>query len=156
VDEEMFPFLASPPLALRARLLERIAGRGAAEGEPSTTAAGDPVLFNEGGLLISRSTIVPWIPGNVAGVHVKPLFVDAARNYTTALVRMEPGTVYPSHRHNDVEELFLLEGALLVEGLRMGPGDYCRAEPNSLHGQVSTDSGALFLVLASNANEIVA
>jgi len=71
-------------------------------------------------------------------------------------LRIDPGTVYPSHRHSDVEELFLLEGDLLVEGLRMGPGDYCRAEPNSLHGQVRTDSGALFLVLASNANEIVA
>lgn len=150
------PAPVDPPSSLRSRLLERIGGLAAASEDASSAGTVDPVLLNEGGLLISRSRAVPWSAGNVPGVHVKPLFVDPARNYSTALVRMDPGTVYPSHRHNDVEEVFLLEGDLLVEGLRMGPGDYCRAEPNSLHSQVRTDSGALFLVLASNANEIVA
>jgi quercetin dioxygenase-like cupin family protein len=144
------PVPVDPPPTLRGRLLERIGGLAA------TDASGaDPVLFNQAGLLIARSGAVPWTAATVPGVHVKPLFVDAARNYSTALVRMDPGTIYPSHRHHDVEEVFLLEGDLLVEGLRMRPGDYCRAEPDSLHGQVRTDSGALFLVLASNANEIV-
>jgi quercetin dioxygenase-like cupin family protein len=155
------PAPAEPPASLRSQLMERIgSAAGATEGVSDagniSSVGANPVLLNQAGLLISRSGAIPWAAGSVPGVQVKPLFVDGVRNYSTALVRMAPGTIYPSHRHQDVEELFLLEGDLLVEGLRMAPGDYCRAEPDSLHGQVRTDAGALFLVLASNANEIVA
>ena len=74
----------------------------------------------------------------------------------TALVRMEPHTRYPSHQHADVEELYLLDGDLLVEGQRMRAGDYCRAEPGSIHGEVSTQAGALFLVRYSQRDELLA
>ncbi len=55
---------------------------------------------------------------------------------------MDPGATYPSHRHTEVEELYLLEGDLFVEGQWMKPGDYCRDEPESIHGKVRTDKGA--------------
>ena len=89
----------APPAALRQRLLERVR-------ETPSAAAG--ILFNRAGLLISRSADLPWQAAPLVGIWSKPLFVDVAGKYTTALVRMDPGTRYPSHRHHEVEELFMI------------------------------------------------
>ena len=64
-----------------------------------------------------------WEPAPLPGIFSKPLFNDVNRQYVTQIVRMDPGTTYPSHRHSQVEELYLLEGDLLVEGQKMGPGE---------------------------------
>jgi quercetin dioxygenase-like cupin family protein len=97
-----------------------------------------------------------WEPAPLPGIFSKLLFNDVNRQYVTQIVRMDPGTTYPSHRHSQVEELYLLEGDLLVEGQKMGPGDYCRGEPESVHGEVYTETGALFFVLSSPQDEILA
>lgn len=148
-----------PPGALWERVLDRVATSSASQPEAArgdTLARAAAVLLNRGGLLISRSTEMRWEKAELPGIFVKTLFVDRARKYSTALVRMEPGTTYPSHRHTDVEELYMLEGDLWVEGQKMGPGDYCRGEPDSIHGEVRTDVGALFLVLSSAQDELLA
>jgi quercetin dioxygenase-like cupin family protein len=92
---------------------------------------------------------MPWGPTPFPGLFSKLLFVDEDRQYTTALVRMEAGARYPSHRHAKVEELFMLEGELMVEGVKMVAGDYCCGAPDSVHGAVYTEAGALFVVLSS-------
>lgn len=78
------------------------------------------VLLQQKGLLIARSEAMEWQPAG-AGIWTKPLFVDPDRQYATSLVRMDKGIHYPAHRHEDVEELYLLAGDLLVEGHSMGP-----------------------------------
>lgn len=155
-----------PPLRLRERLLAAVkqagapsadgAGREADEAK-SRVDTGKPagILFQHAGLLISRSNDMSWQPAGIAGISSKTLFVDSQRQYATTLVSMEPGTAYPSHRHNDIEEVYLLEGDLLVEGVSMGPGDYCRSEPGSIHGAAKTNSGVLLLVFSSQRDELL-
>ncbi len=149
---------AAPSADLRARLLQRIQAETEQPGANAEPARGPEraILFDEGGLLIARSTEMDWEAAPLPGISSRVLFNDPKRQYTTQLVRMEPNTTYPSHRHSEVEELYLLEGDLLVEGQTMRPGDYCRAEPDSIHGQVGTKSGALFLVLSSQQDEVLA
>jgi len=89
------------------------------------------------------------------GISYKPLYEDLARKYSTSLVRMNAGAHYPSHRHSEIEELFLLSGDLHVEGQIMHSGDYCRADPGTIHGETFTDRGCLFLLLASQENEVL-
>lgn len=113
------------------------------------------VLLQKAGLLITRSARVPWKATPIPGVQSKSLFVDHERKYSTSLVRLAANTVYPSHRHNDVEEVFVLEGDLLIEGVHMGSGDFCRSEPGSIHGATTTEFGALLLVTASQQDEIL-
>ena len=69
---------------------------------------------------------------------------------------LESGAVYPPHRHNDIEEVYMLDGDLLVEGVHMRSGDYCRSEPGSIHGEAKTHSGALLLVFSSQQDELLA
>ena len=146
-----------PPASLRERVLQAVAQTdSAAEEEPEQRAdAAKGILFDQGGVLISRTADMDWEAAPLPGIFAKTLFNDPKRQYSTSLVRMEAGVTYPSHRHKEVEELYLLEGDLLVEGRRMQPGDYCRGEPESVHGQVSTEAGAVFLVMASQRDEIL-
>ncbi len=146
----MAPQPVRPPQELRGRLLER-----AASLQPHAVAVRPGVLFEQGGLLVSRSAEMAWQPGGVAGLSSKLLFVDQERGYNTLLVRMEPGTRYPRHRHVGVEELYLLDGDLIVEGQTMRAGDYCRAEPASIHGESRTETGCLFVLRASPHDELV-
>lgn len=133
---------ATPPARLRQRVLD------AAKPRPG-------ILFDRAGLLIARGTEMPWQSTPIHGLVVKPLFVDVERKYSTTLLRMEPGTHYPSHRHVETEELFVLEGDLIVEGKKMVAGDYCRGSADSVHGEVWTEGGGVYLVLSSQENEIL-
>ena len=73
----------------------------------------------------------------------------------TQLVRMAPGTSYPRHRHADIEENYLLEGDLTISGVTMKAGDYCRAEPDSVHSDIRTSGGCQFISIASEHNELL-
>src|SRR5487761_22550 len=141
-----------PPLCLRECLLKAIEQDG---GSKSDDGRPTGVVFQQTGLLISRSGEIPWEPVGIPGITCKTLFVDSRRHYATSLVSMEPGTVYPPHRHNEIEEVYLLEGDFLIEGLNLRPGDYCRSEPGSIHGVAKTTSGALLLVLSSQRDELL-
>jgi anti-sigma factor ChrR (cupin superfamily) len=137
VDELAY---AAPPHAAPAALRESVMARVAEEDAPG---------FERGGLSFVRGERVGWQPGSVPGVEVKPLAVDAERRRRTLLVRMAPGTVYPAHRHSDLEEIYMLEGDYLVAGVLMHAGDYCRAETGTVHEATRTLSGCVFMVTAS-------
>jgi anti-sigma factor ChrR (cupin superfamily) len=113
------------------------------------------VLLQQSGLLISRSQEMDW-QSFAPGIVFKPLFTDTDRQYATCLVRMDAGARYPSHRHVDLEELFLLSGDLHVGPEVMQAGDYCRAVSDSVHSETFSESGCLFLLLASQRNELLA
>lgn len=42
-----------------------------------------------------------------------------------------------------------------VENQLMRPGDYCRAESGTIHGETFTDDGCLLLLMAPSENRIV-
>jgi anti-sigma factor ChrR (cupin superfamily) len=141
----------TPPTELRERLMSTAPTRlqvvpGSAPG----------TMYENDGVLISRPQEMNWAPGQLPGLFSKVLFNDSRRGYTTALVRMLAGTHYPSHKHAGVEELYLLEGDLSVDELPMRPGDYCRGEVGSIHGEIFTNTGCLFLVSSSHHDEILA
>jgi predicted ChrR family anti-sigma factor len=146
---------AEPSEAIRERLLASLAVKKEnAPAKPELISMRTKgILLQEQGLLISRPADMPW--EQVApGFLRKTLFVDHERHYTTHLLRVEAGTRYPSHRHADVEEILVLEGELNIHGVVMRPGDYCRAEPDSIHQETFTESGCLLLQMTSQLDQI--
>ena len=113
------------------------------------------ILLRHAGVLISRTDSMQWRPGPFPGVWIKPLYLDQQQQRATSLVRMDPGTHYPSHRHNSAEEVFLLDGDFVLEGQVMRPGDYCNAQPDSIHGEGYTNAGCMFILSASQSDEIL-
>lgn len=81
-----------------------------------------------------------WQPF-ASGVEIKVLHGgDGTLSY---LLRLAPGAVLPAHRHPADEECVVLEGRLRVGSkTEIGPGGYHLAHRGSLHGPISTATGA--------------
>jgi anti-sigma factor ChrR (cupin superfamily) len=107
------------------------------------------------GLTIVRAAEEGWVETDVPGVSVKRLRVDRERRYVTMLVRMAPGSAYPSHRHAGAEECFVLEGDLHVGDAVLRAGDYQCAHGASLHSVQSTENGCLLLISSSQEDELL-
>lgn len=111
--------------------------------------------LNEG-LFTLRADDSPWQDTGVEGVQVRRLFVDRPNNRMTAMFKMAPGSEYPDHLHDGVEECYVLQGELRVgDDLTMKAGDYQRAEGGSHHGRQWTTTGCVILVSSSLSDEIV-
>ncbi len=89
------------------------------------------------------------------GMLAKTLFVDQLRGVVTSLMRMSPGTSLPPHKHKGDEQLYILEGDCNVQGARLGPGDFHRAAPGSVHDSTYTVTGTTFLLIAPMEYEIL-
>lgn len=105
-----------------------------------------------GDRLSVRSQDLAWQPHRVTGVSLAILHLDLANRAATALVRAEPGVQYPLHRHSGDEEIYMLEGDLIIDEARYGPGDYIRSKSTSTHAP-SSMGGCMFFVRASLDNE---
>jgi quercetin dioxygenase-like cupin family protein len=132
-----------PPSALRECLLRQVSGSGLQQAEMNIAP----------GLLLVFAEHMDWQETGVPGVRVKTLYVDKIRNYASNLVSMTAGSIYPRHRHADLEELFMLSGDIRLSGHRLKFGDYCRAEPGTIHEEVVATSDCMFIALASLHNE---
>ena len=132
-----------PPAALRESLLRQISGNGAQQAELNIAP----------GLLLVFAEHKDWQETGVPGVRVKTLYLDKVRNYASNLVSMTAGSIYPRHSHADIEELFMLSGEIRLSGHELKCGDYCRAEPDSIHEEVLAASDCMFIALASLHNE---
>lgn len=81
------------------------------------------------------------------GITCKVLATDSAR--VTMMVRLAPGAEYPPHRHAGVEELHLLDGELWIDGRKLVPGDYSRAEPGTRDDHVWSETGCMCVLITS-------
>lgn len=129
------PVVAARPV-LRSRVLERIAAEAHHD---------DWTKISKEGLHFVRPQGLDWttVPG--VGIEVKVLNRDDDRDVNTTLVRMDPGAVIPTHRHLAEEEIYVVQGDLLVGDVLMRAGDYCHAAAGALHRSVTSFGGCVFL-----------
>ena len=74
---------------------------------------------------------------------------DVENERVSMLVRLGPGAAYPPHTHAGVEELYLLDGALVIEGRTLYPGAYNRAEAGTSDQHVWSETGCTCVLLTS-------
>ena len=125
----------APPAAARQKLLARIA----AEASPAPDAARQ--------FLNLRAAEGRWHEFG-AGIEVKQLFKDPAQSTVTYLLKLAPGAQLPPHHHRGAEQCYILTGDLYTNKLRLGPGDFHVALPGSTHETISSEGGALVLIVA--------
>lgn len=157
----------APPAGLKARLMASVAGVESMPAQaPMTAQAPHPEAVQVwrrwtsppggDGVFTLRSDETGWEKTDIDGIEVRNLFADRERKCVSMLVRMAPGTAYPTHRHAGVEECLVLEGDLRVPpGRHLHAGDYQRAAGDSLHGVQSTETGCLLFIISSTEDELV-
>ena len=141
------------PPEIRARLIQRIASAPPAGAASPLRPRLDEVPADGGqpaqDLVIKRAAEATWESTEIPGVQIRVLFMDRANNQFTALVRMAPGTSYPSHIHSGPEECLVLEGDLCGGKEVLHAGDYQRAPAGSCHGVQKSEQGCLLLITSS-------
>jgi quercetin dioxygenase-like cupin family protein len=90
-----------------------------------------------------------WVKTAVPGMRVKVLAIDRTRDRVTMLLKADPGTRYPAHRHSGTEECYVISGSLVVEGRVLRAGDFHHAESDSDHSEAWTDEGVEVLLVTS-------
>ncbi len=121
----------APPRSLRGRLMDRIAS------DTKSKRSFYNLRANEG----EWNEIAP-------GVFVKLLFADGEKGTVTTLLKLQPGAKIERHSHSSPEQCFILEGDFRVNDQKLGPGDFHVAMPGSVHEVITTDRGALSLIVA--------
>lgn len=149
----------SPPVPvapnLKNRLFQRIAELDSTPAEEvNSEPISEPSLNTNPPHFIRRSHEVKWQPFRVPGISMGRLFTDKEKREITCLMRLEPGIAFPLHRHAGVEEIFMLEGDLIVEGEVCHQGDYIRSFPGTAHAPI-TEGGCLLLIKTSLDNEML-
>lgn len=122
-----------PPESLWGRLAKRIAGETATPPFVPPPEAPDKPEWEEA----------------APGIHVKILAWNADNDSVSMLVRLDPGTDYPGHRHACVEELHLLHGILKVDDRTLYPGDFIHSEAGSVDHRVWSETGCTCFLVTS-------
>ena len=154
---------ATPSSGLRSRVMKRLrehAARGASLDRSRFEEASRPwrtasATALEAGFSYALASEGAWQATGFPGIEARQLFVDTASDRVTMLVRMAPGTSYPSHRHTGREECYVIQGDLRAGGLRMNAGDYKFAEIGSIDTIQSTEHGCVLLIASSQHDELL-
>ena len=126
--------VAAAPDGLRARVLAGVANAPQISTSPRA------------GVTLVRTDVSDWKDGPAPGVRYKEIHRDADRRSRSILYCMEPGSKFPDHRHDFLEEILVLEGSAWLSGQLLRAGDYCRSEPGTEDYAISTVEGATFVV----------
>ncbi len=95
-----------------------------------------------------------WEPWDMPGVDVIRL---AEREYERVyMMRLQPGTIVPTHEHPGGEELFVLDGELADQNGRYPKGTWLRMPAGSSHDLVSEEGCTFWLKLGHLAETIEA
>ncbi len=76
---------------------------------------------------------LPWQPTRFEGIDLKILMQDPETGLLTALTRFAPGAVLPDHEHAELEQTFVLEGALEDDEGVASAGNYVWRPAGSRH-----------------------
>jgi anti-sigma factor ChrR (cupin superfamily) len=89
------------------------------------------------------------------GIECKLLAADTERHRVSMLVRLAPGASYPAHIHAGVEELFLLDGELWIDGRKLVPGDYNYGAPGAVDERVWSETGCTCVLITSTKDGLI-
>ena len=151
VDALAYSVAVAPPPDLKKRILDSLASESPARPAPLPPGA-RPVLPGVTAVLVADAE---WIPTPLPGLDYKLLHRDDGRGYTTRLLRFAPGSTYPAHRHGAVEEVFIVAGSVVLNGVTLRAGDYCRSEAGTTETAAFSAEGGMAIIVSSDADEFV-
>jgi anti-sigma factor ChrR (cupin superfamily) len=94
---------------------------------------------------------VPWIetgPGN----KMKVIYHDPATGMLTILSKLAPGSGIPAHRHEDLEQTYVLEGSLVDDEGECTAGNFVIRAKGSRHAPTAPN-GCTMLVFFMKPTE---
>lgn len=117
---------------------------------PSRSGKAGPIAPPAAGSVYLDADDTAWEPSGTAGFWIKPLFENPESGEKTWLMKVDPGAFAPAHAHEELEQVYVLQGSFYDQDRVIEAGDFvCRA-PGEPHTSGS-DEGALILLVYSPA-----
>jgi len=91
-----------------------------------------------------------WQDCGADGFLVKALMEDIASGLRTWLMKVEPGARADLHAHDEIEQIYVLEGSFYDQHKTYQAGEYIVRAPGAMH-TAGSDSGAVVLLFYSPA-----
>jgi hypothetical protein len=138
---------SAPALPVAADLKDRLFDRLGLDPPHSEIPARTPAPY-----FAVRSEALDWQTHRTPGVAIAIVHRDESTRELVGFLRAEAGVRYPFHHHAKSEELFMLEGDLVIGNEVYGAGDYIRSSPGSSHAPY-TNGGCHFFFHTSMDDE---
>jgi len=104
-----------------------------------------------GGSIYVKPDTLPWLPTRFDKVSIKVLYEDKDAGEMTVLVKLDPGAYIPFHMQPELEQAYMLEGAMHDHDGIATKGDFIWRKGGSKHDNSSPD-GALILAVYRKPN----
>jgi putative transcriptional regulator len=99
---------------------------------------------------------INWQATRYGGIFVNILRRDEKNGDATVLIRMEPGCMYPAHRHSGLEEVFILQGGYRDARGQVRAGDYVINDAGSTHAPIALEGeDCIMLAIAHGGIELL-
>ena len=92
--------------------------------------------------------VAEWQDCGADGFLIKPLLEDGAAGLRTWLLKVEPGAWSDSHAHDEVEQIYVLEGSFYDEEKTYQAGEFIVRAAGALH-TAGSETGAVVLLVYS-------
>ena len=97
------------------------------------------------------SSRVEWQDCGAQGFRIKPLLEDTEAGLRTWLMQVDAGAFSPLHAHDEIEQIYVLEGSFYDQDKTYRPGEFIVRAPGAMHSAGSED-GAVVLLFYSPAS----
>lgn len=111
-----------------------------------STVSGLPMPANES--LVTSASNMSWQQSGSKGFLLKPLFEDQDSPMRTWLMKVESGAYVEMHSHNELEQIYVIEGTFYDQNGQYKAGDYIIRAAGVPH-TAGSEEGALVLLFYS-------
>ena len=109
-----------------------------------------PMRLPHSGSRSTDSAAIAWQDCGAEGFLIKPLLEDDEAGVRTWLMKVEPGAFSELHAHDEIEQIYVLEGSFYDQQKTYHAGDYILRSAGAMH-TAGSETGALVLLFYSRA-----
>ena len=88
-----------------------------------------------------------WKPGKRSG-ETNLTFINDQRGYRTMVTKVAPGPLGEMHAHDEIEQIYVIEGDFFDDDASYGPGDFVLRMPGTMHRAGSKSGCTMVIVYA--------
>ena len=111
-----------------------------------------PLELPKSGSIKLDTNRVEWSQGSNSGFHYKQLMEEHVASQRTYLMKVDAGAFSPMHAHEEIEQIYVLEGSLYDQDKTYQSGQFIARAPATMH-TTGSKSGAVVLLFYAPAIE---
>ena len=99
---------------------------------------------------VLQSSASPWQDCGADGFRIKPLLEDEENGLRTWLMKVDAGAFSAMHAHDEIEQIYVLEGSFYDQDHCYVAGDFIVRAADAMH-TAGSDDGALVMLVYTPA-----